>query len=200
MMIEGGAKPGWLPYFYVDDVDAAAGRTWELGGRVHMAPSSIDGVGRIAMVADAQGAPFYLMKPTPPAGDPNAQSDVFHPMKAGHCRWNELNTVDPAGALQFYRALFDWTAGMSMPMGELGDYQFVEAGGVTIGAVCPTRQPPSSWLPYFGVADIAAAKAAAEANGGKITQDLQEIPGGEFSLTSTDPSGAPLGFVGPKGA
>lgn len=200
MMIEGGAKPGWLPYFYVEDVDGSAGKVWELGGRVHMAPSTIDGVGRIAMVADGQGAAFYLMKPTPPAGDPEAKSDVFHPMKAGHCRWNELNTVDPAGAVEFYLALFDWTKGMAMPMGEMGDYQFIEAGGVAIGAINPVKGRPSAWLPIFGVAEIAAAKDAALGNGGTITEDIQEIPGGEFALYCTDPSSAALGFVGPKGA
>ena len=199
-MTAGGARPGWLPYFYVADVDSDVAKAQGLGASVHMAPSTIDGVGRIAMLTDPQGAAFYVMKPTPPAGDPNAQSDVFHPMKAGHCRWNEVMTPDAAATLGFYLALFGWTKGMTMPMGEAGDYQLVEAGGVGIGAVCPVQGTPSLWLPYFGVAEIAAAKAAVEANGGTITQDLQEIPGGEFSLTCTDPSGAPLGFVGPKGA
>ena len=199
-MAEGGAKPGWLPYFYVEDVDAASGKAWELGGKVWMAPSTIDGIGRMAMLGDPQGAAFYLMKPTLPAGNPDAKSDVFEPMKAGHCRWNELNTTDAAGALRFYTELFGWSKGMAMPMGDAGDYQFIEIGGTAIGAINPIKAPPSMWLPIFGVADIEAAKSAAEANGGTITQDIQEIPGGEFALGCTDPSGAALGFVGPKGA
>ena len=36
----------------------------------------IPGVGRIAMVTDPDGAPFYLMTPAPPAGRPDAESDV----------------------------------------------------------------------------------------------------------------------------
>ncbi|MNC98787.1 Glyoxalase-like domain protein [compost metagenome] len=56
------------------------------------------------------------------------------------------------------------------------------------------------WLPYFGVADIDAAKSAAEANGGTIKQDVHEDPGGGFIFIATDPAGAPVGFVGPKGA
>ena len=56
------------------------------------------------------------------------------------------------------------------------------------------------WLPYFGVADIGAAKAAAEANGGTINQDIHEVPGGDFIFVATDPAGALVGFVGPKGA
>ncbi|TFI57791.1 VOC family protein [Sphingomonas parva] len=197
-MRDSGARPGWLPYFHVGDVDAAAAEAQELGGSVQMPPVSMDGVGRMAMLADPQGAPFYVMAPTPPAGQPDAQSDVFDPQKAGHCRWNELNTRDAAGALAFYTALFDWTPGMAMPMGEAGDYRFIEHEGLAIGAVNPVRAGPSHWLPVFGVEEIQAAKAAAEANGGIVTQDLQEIPGGEFALGVTDPGGAALAFVGPK--
>ena len=199
-MTAGGAKPGWLPYFYVADVDAAAAKAQSLGASVHMAPSTIEPVGRMAMLADAQGAAFYLMKPTPPAGDPNAQSDVFDPIKAGHCRWNELNTTDAAGALNFYLALFGWTKGMAMPMGPAGDYQFIEIDGSAIGAINPVQGQGSFWLPVFGVTDIEKAKAAVEANGGKNTTDIMEIPGGEFALNANDPSGAAVGFVGPKGA
>ena len=199
-----GARAGWTPYFHVEDVDDAAARAESLGGRVQMPPTSMEGVGRIAMLADPQGAPFYLMAPTPPADQapdsPGAKSDAFDPMKAGHCRWNELNTTDAAGALAFYTALLGWAAGMKMPMGEAGDYQFLEHDGVAIGAVNPVREGHSHWLSIFGVADIEAARAAAAANGGTITVDLQPIPGGEFALNVDDPNGAALGFVGPKGA
>ena len=33
------------------------------------------------MISDPQGAAFYLMKPIPPAGDPDATSDVFEGMR-----------------------------------------------------------------------------------------------------------------------
>ena len=201
-MTEGGAKPGWLPYFYVNDVDAAAAKVWELGGQVHMAPSTIDGVGRIAMVADGQGAPFYLMKPTPPAGQPDAKSDVFQPKSPGHCVWNELETTDEPAATAFYTALFGWNAERTMPMGDKGDYRFVEVDGEQIGAINPWMADYMTvgWLPYFGVADIEAAKAAAESSGGTVTHDIHEVPSGDFIFTATDPAGAPLGFAGPKGA
>ncbi len=44
------------------------------------------------------------------------------------------------------------------------------------------------------------AKAAVEAHGGLVTEDLQEIRGGEFVFTAANPRGARVGFVGPKGA
>ena len=77
-MQQHGARPIWLGYIDVDDVDAdGRARSRPQGGKALMPAFDIPNVGRIAMVADPQGAPFYVMKPIPPAGEPNAQSDVF---------------------------------------------------------------------------------------------------------------------------
>jgi uncharacterized protein len=160
------------------------------------------GVGTVAMLADPQGAPFYVMDPVPPPDQPDAQSDVFKSKAPGHAWWNELETTDEPGATAFYTGLLDWSAEKTMPMGDKGDYRFVETGGEQIGAINPWMAEYMSigWLPYFGVADIDAARTAAEANGGKVTHDVHEVPGGDFIFTATDPAGAPVGFVGPKGA
>jgi predicted enzyme related to lactoylglutathione lyase len=89
-----------------------------------------------------------------------------------------------------------------MPMGDKGDYRFVEADGKALGAINPWMPDwmPVSWLPYFGVADIDAARGAAEANGATIRHDIHEVPGGDFIFTASDPAGAPIGFVGKRGA
>ena len=71
----------------------------DAGGSVHMPPMDMEGVGRMAMVADPQGAMFYVMTPTPPADNPDAQSDVFDYEKPQHMRWNELHTTDPEAAI-----------------------------------------------------------------------------------------------------
>lgn len=200
-MQQGGARPGWLPYFHVDDVDAAVAEAEEMGAKVQMPATTMEGVGRMAMLSDPQGAPFYLMKPTPPADKPDAKSDVFDARKPGHTRWNELATTDAPAATGFYKSLFDWGTDNSMPMGEAGDYRFIEAEGQTIGAISPARPEwlPVSWLPYLGVEDIDKARDAAEAAGGTIRYDVNEVPGGEFRFIATDPAGAPVAFVGPKG-
>ena len=201
-MAGGGASPGWLTYWHVDDVDAAVAKAENLGASVHMPPVTMDGVGRMAMLADPQGAPFYLMNPTPPPDKPDAQSDVFQPNTPGHAWWNELQTTDEPGSSGFYTELFGWDAGNAMPMGDKGDYRFVEAGGKAIGAINPWMPDwmPVSWLPYFGVADIDAARSAAEAEGATIRQEIHQVPGGDFIFTCTDPAGAPLGVVGKRGA
>jgi len=201
-MTGGGAQPGWMTYFHVDDVDAAVEKAQGLGASVQMPPMTMDGVGRMAMISDPQGAPLYVMDPTPPPYQPDAESDVFKAMAPGHCWWNELETSDEPGATAFYTALLGWSAENTMPMGDKGLYRFVEADGVGIGAINPwlADYMTIGWLPYFGVAEIEAAKAAAQANGATITHEIHEVPGGDFIFTATDPAGAPVGFVGPKGA
>ena len=54
----------WLVYFAVDDTDAAVSKVTELGGSVMMAPMDID-AGRFAVVGDAAGAPFAVIKLAP---------------------------------------------------------------------------------------------------------------------------------------
>ncbi len=57
-----GMPPQWLPYFQVEDADQTAERALELGGKVH-GPMDIPTVGRIAIIADNQGAAFAVIKP-----------------------------------------------------------------------------------------------------------------------------------------
>ena len=65
-----GAMPCWLGYIGVDNCDAMVKAIAEKGGRCLMPPRDIPMAGRIAMVADPDGAPFYVMTPRP-AGRPN---------------------------------------------------------------------------------------------------------------------------------
>jgi len=193
--------PRWLTYFHVADVESSVAKARELGAQLWMGPMDI-GVGIIALLSDPQGAPFYLMDPVPPPDRPDAKSDVFQSKAPGHAWWNELQTTDEPAATAFYKALLGWKADSSMPMGDKGEYRFVEADGQQIGAINPWMPDWTGvgWMPYFGVADIETARDAAQANGGTVRHDVHEVPGGDFIFTATDPAGAPVGFVGPKGA
>jgi len=199
-MIAHGAKPGWVPYFHVEDVGAAINKARDLGGQLWMGPRTIE-VGTMAMLGDPQGAAFYVMDPVSPPGQPDAKSDAFQPDTPGHCTWNELETTDEPAATAFYTALFGWEAEQAMPMGEKGHYRFITAGEERLGAINPWMADYMTvgWLPYFAVADIDAARAAAEASGGKVTNDVHEVPGGGFIFNTIDPAGAPVAFVGPRG-
>jgi predicted enzyme related to lactoylglutathione lyase len=60
----GEMRPCWIPYFEVADCDAAVRKAESLGGRVNVPPTDLAGVGRFAMLADPQGALFYVIKIT----------------------------------------------------------------------------------------------------------------------------------------
>jgi len=61
------APPHWLAYFLVSDCDATAAKAQQLGAAVYLAPMSMEGVGRMAIVADPQGAVFAIFQPAPRA-------------------------------------------------------------------------------------------------------------------------------------
>jgi uncharacterized protein len=57
----------WLAYFAASDVDTAAAKAKALGGGLHSAPITIEGAGRLAVLADPQGAVFAIFQPMPRA-------------------------------------------------------------------------------------------------------------------------------------
>lgn len=194
-----GASPMWLGYVGVADVDASVAAAEAAGGRTLMPAWDIANVGRIALIADPQGAPLYVMTPIPPAGS-DGQSDAFSVDAPQHVRWNELSTSDPDGAVAFYRGLFGWDQQGQMDMGPMGQYRFLQHGGVGIGAVMQKAPelPISLWSYYIGVDDIDRASEAIAAGGGRIIHGPMEIPGGEFSLNGVDPQHCAFGLVGPR--
>ena len=196
-MQQHGARPTWLGYILVPDVDQSVAAIQREGGQVHMPAFDIPGVGRVAMVTDPQGAPFYVMKPLPPEGDPNAKSDVFSPDAEQRVGWNELSSSDPVAARRFYGEQFGWTSDEFMPMGEQGEYRFFKQNGVTIGAVAGTSEGQQPhWRFYFRVPSIAKAKETAEAKSGKIVMGPMEVPTGDHIVIGIDPQGAEFALVG----
>ena len=199
-MLAGGARPAWLGYLHVADVDATVAAIVADGGHVLMPRKDLP-VGSIAMVADPMGTPFYVMKPIPPAGKPDAVSDVFDPAAVQRVRWNELPSPDLARAKAFYSRHFGFQFNDSMPMGPLGDYCFIDHGGVRIGAIMqkPEQSPLAAWMFYFGVGSVTAAQSAIESGGGKIMVGPHEVPSGDWIVIACDPQGGAFGVVGPKG-
>ncbi|WP_205479575.1 VOC family protein [Sphingomonas arenae] len=200
-MKAGGARPAWLGYIAVDDVDATLRRAEAAGGRTILPARDMVGVGRFAIVADPQGAALYVIRPTPREGMHDATSHAFaaeRPME-GHCAWNELSSDDPAAAWRFYGDLFGWAKDGDLDMGPLGKYEFIRHGFM-LGAIMPRmpQMPVSAWTFYFRVPDIDAAHDYARAHGATILMEPMEIPGGEYSLNILDPQGASVGLVGPR--
>jgi predicted enzyme related to lactoylglutathione lyase len=58
-----GVPPHWSTFLAVDDVDARIAKVEELGGKLMHGPMDIPTVGRMALIADPQGAHIWLFKP-----------------------------------------------------------------------------------------------------------------------------------------
>lgn len=196
-MQEKGARPTWLGYIHVNDVDETVAKIEQQGSTTWMPATDITNVGRVALVTDPQAAPFYIMKPIPPASDPNGQSDVFSPNAEQRVGWNELQTDDVDAVRKFYGEHFGWDSDDAMDMGEHGEYRFFDHNGTRIGAVfnAGNGQPPH-WRYYFRVPSIAAAKRTAEEKGGTVHMGPHQVPGGDWIVIGSDPQGAEFALVG----
>jgi predicted enzyme related to lactoylglutathione lyase len=196
-MASHGAKPGWLGYVYVDDVDRSVAAFEAAGGKAWMPATDIPTVGRVALVSDPQAAPIYVMKPSPRTDDPDAKSDVFSPDGGlGRCGWNELQTTDVEAARSFYADQFGWGSDEFMDMGEHGKYRFFDHDGTRIGALFSTGDEMPHWRYYFRVKSIADSKHTAEEKGGTIHMGPHQVPGGDWIVIGTDPQGAEFALVG----
>ena len=194
-MKQGGARPGWFFYIGVDDVDSTVANVTIEGGSVIVPAWTIEGVGRMALVADPQGIPFYVMR-----GASDESSTAFDRTGMGKCNWNELTTPDQAAAHAFYGAVFGWTYPDKMAMpGDMGDYFFVDCAGNGIGATMTRLKdgPRPGWRFYFRAPDIEAAAQTVSEKGGAVHHGPSEVPGGDQIIIASDPAGVPFGVVGP---
>jgi predicted enzyme related to lactoylglutathione lyase len=190
---DAGLKPSWAAHVGVDDVDAAAAKVRQLGGKVHREPTDIPNVGRFAAVSDRQGANFLMFKPSQPGERAFSRAP-------GDVGWHELHTTDWTDAFEFYSAMFGWLKGDAMDMGPMGTYQLFTIGGVPIGGMfnSPAAQAACFWLYYFNVEDIDAAAGRISENGGKIMRGPHEVPGGGWIVQAADPQGAAFALLGSR--
>lgn len=196
-MIAHGARPIWMGYVHTPDVDATVDAAVAAGGKALMPAWDQPGVGRLAMIADPQGNPLYLMKPIPPEDQPDARSDVFSPDAEQRIGWNELGSGDAESLRPFYEGLFGWNSDEFMDMGEYGKYRFLFNEGQRIGAMSGTAPgAPQGWRYYIRVPSIAKAVEAVNAGGGRVNMGPHEVPGGDHIIIGTDPQGAEFALVG----
>jgi hypothetical protein len=190
-----GMPPCWLGYIWADDVDAMCARLEQEGGKVLRPPQDVPGIIRFAVVADPQGAGFLLAKgmssetpPPLPMGTP------------GTIGWRELMAGEWKAAFAFYEKLFGWTKAEAFEMGPMGTYQLFATGAQPTGGMMtkPDAVPVPNWGYYFNVEAIDAAIERVKANGGKILNGPNEVPGPMFTVQCADPMGAYFALVAPK--
>ena len=180
-----GAKPTWVGYVGVDDVDATAdadhapwrSRACPADGRFRHQPlfslhRSADRKARAVQVAQAR--PAAARRPDAP----------------GRVGWHELLAADWEQAWAFYGDLFGWQKA-DAEIGETGTYQPFSAGGQMIGGMFTKHRtiPAPFWLYYFNVGDIDATAQRVKAGGGQILEGPIEVAGRQLDRPMRGPAG-----------
>lgn len=193
-MMQHGARPLWMMYLGVDDVDRCVSSITAAGGRVEMPAFDIPDVGRIAMVTDPQGAPFYVMR-----GSSDGMSTACDPELAGHGAWHELHAAHGGKALDFYLTQFGWGKARAMEMGPDDVYQLITIDGRDLGGIMTdSRFPRPIWLVYFRVDGIEQAARRIVEAGGQVINGPMEVPGGGWIVNGVDTEGAMFALTGTR--
>jgi predicted enzyme related to lactoylglutathione lyase len=181
----GETPSAWTLYVATDDAEATAAAVTANGGEVVLPPSDVGPLGRMLIAADPTGAVFGVWQ----AGTHIGAGLVNEP---GGLTWEDLRSTDPDRARAFYTGVFGYRteplpdAGPDYTLFALPEEQ-APLGG--IGGTMGVSRMPSHWVVYFGVADAAAAVAAAERSGGSVLAPPRESPYGVMAGLA-DPAGA----------
>lgn len=187
------SRSAWTGFILAADVDAMIERIVGAGGKSHGTPADMPGIGRMAMVADPQGAAFTLFQA---AGEPAPDLDGT---TTGAFGWHELHTTDWEAAFVFYQDLFGWEKSFANDMGPMGVYQtFSVAGQWTGGMMNIPGSAVPAWLYYITVDDIDSAAARVAAAGGAVLHGPHQVPGGNWVLIAKDPQGADFALAGSR--
>jgi uncharacterized protein len=197
-------SPAWITYIRVDDVDAAARRAVESGGRVvHADLPTVDGDRRV-LLADPAGATFGIRQ----SGLIDGAELVNEP---GAWSISILNTGDAEAAKAFYGGMFGWTTsavdagGVELTMWQLPGYfggepsQPVPRDVVAVMAPLPDGDDAARWDVNFWIDDADAAAAKTEELGGTVLAAPTDQPPFREAVIA-DPAGAAMAisqFVGP---
>jgi uncharacterized protein len=188
--VDAAARPAWMSYLSVTDVDASYVAALAAGASALSPPTDFGPFGRGATLTDPTGAAFSIWK--------SAQGDQPDAAKTpiGSWCWNELWTTDDARALAFYEQVFGY-AHDTMELGADGIYYMVKTGEIARGGVMHSvrADAPSMWLPYVAVADCDATATRARALGGKVLMEPSDIPSvGRYAIAE-DTLGAAIAFI-----
>ena len=76
--LQRGARPRWVGYVAVDDLDAGTNRLKALGGTTYVPPTDSN-IGRIAIIADPQTATLALVQGLKPSAQPSQRRQPDRP-------------------------------------------------------------------------------------------------------------------------
>jgi uncharacterized protein len=199
-------KAVWNTYIWVESADAAAAKAVELGGRVISEPFDVPQAGRMAVLADPEGAVFCVWEAREHRG-----AEVVN--EHGAVNFNNLNTRNVEAAKVFYGALFGWEIldlgggymwtlpgyGAHLDLLSPGTTQRIKDQGAPEGfenvvaslSEIPADQPdtPAHWGVVFAVDDAKEAASRAQELGGEVLAEPHDMPWVRQTVLR-DPQGA----------
>jgi hypothetical protein len=196
----------WNTYVQVESADDAAARAIGAGGTAIAPPFDVMDAGRMAVLADSEGAVFCVWQP-------GSHSGARIVNEHGSLNFNTLSTRDPELAAAFYGAVFGWelqlgegagfwrlpgygdhleelNPGMRKGMAEMGaplGFEDVVAALNPIGADQP--EPPANWSVTFAVDDADEIASRAAELGGQVLAGPFDAPWVRMAVIA-DPQGA----------
>jgi uncharacterized protein len=203
-----GAPPVamWNTYIWVDSADETAAKARAAGGGVVSEPFDVMQSGRMAVLADPEGAAFCVWEPREHKG-----ATIVN--EHGALNFNGLATRDPEGAQAFYGAVFGWST-LALPAGAMwalpgyGDHLEVGNPGLreqmeqmgapdgfidVVAALNPIADDdtdtPAHWSVTFGVDNADAVAAKAGELGGEVVAGPFDAPWTRMAAIK-DPQGA----------
>jgi predicted enzyme related to lactoylglutathione lyase len=195
--------PVWNTYIWVDDADATAKQVVAAGGSVLAEPFDVMDAGRMAVLADTEGAVFSVWQPRRHRG-----SQIVN--EHGAVNFNGLATRDVAAAERFYGDVFGWkqlplpgspmwvlpgyadhleelTPGLKEQMAGMAPDGFLDA----VAQLLPIEgdDTPPHWNVTFAVDDVEATAALATELGGEVLTGPVDAPWVRMAVIR-DPQGA----------
>ena len=180
----------WIHYLSTGDVAAKVAAVSKAGGRVLLEPQTLPDRGILAVVADADGAPFGLLNSS--SGDPaDYRSEV------GEWLWVSLFSNDVKKAAHFYQNLLgyevidaeDTDNELDVILSKNG---YARAG---IGQLPESSESHPSWLGYIYVDNVTAYLTKAVAQGAEVlVPPNAALMDGKMAVIA-DPLGAPIALI-----
>jgi uncharacterized protein len=196
----------WNTYIWVDSADETATRAGDAGGRVLTEPFDVMGAGRMAVIADPEGAALCLWQANNHRG-----AKVVN--EHGSLVFNGLATRDRDGAEAFYGTVFGWkllplSSGLAWALPGYGDHleertpglrqQMAQMGAPdgfidVVAALNPIAaddpETPAHWSVTFAVDDADVAAKEATELGGEVVAGPFDAPWTRLAVVK-DPQGA----------
>jgi hypothetical protein len=188
---DASARPRWLGYISVSNVERARKAVTRSGGRVLAEPRKFPDRGEQAVFADAEGAVFGVVKSS--SGDP----EDFLP-DPGDWIWIQLMSRDGRQAAEFYRTIGGYEIIENTSSNKLSDYVLASEGyaRATVRTIrTDDERVRPAWLPFVRVKNVGESVVLAKQLGGRVL--IEPRPGifnGKVAVIA-DPTGAAIGIL-----